>query len=114
MKILLVDDSEDQLHLNIMVVEKEFPEAEIITADDGLNALKVFDDDIDLILTDLQMPYVNGDELAQELRHRGSKVKIVLLSSTPEDARNKENFNLIMRKILLVTDFHKIKEMYAS
>ena len=52
-------------------------------ARNGQEALKVFDqhgDAIDLLLTDLRMPYMGGVELAQTLRARRSTLKLICVS----------------------------------
>ena len=52
----------------------------------GQEALKVFDqhgDAIDLLLTDLRMPYMGGAELAQHLRARRKTLKLICVSGYP-------------------------------
>ena len=55
-------------------------------ARNGQEALKVFDqhgDAIDLLLTDLRMPYMGGIELAQTLRARRKTLKLICVSGYP-------------------------------
>ncbi len=55
-------------------------------ARNGQEALKVFDqhgDAIDLLLTDLRMPYMGGAELAQTLRARRKTLKLICVSGYP-------------------------------
>lgn len=55
-------------------------------ARNGAEALKVFDehgDAIDLLLTDLRMPYMGGAELAQHLRNRRKTLKLICVSGYP-------------------------------
>src|SRR5918996_1737474 len=52
-------------------------------ARNGQEALKMFDqygDSIDLLLTDLRMPYMGGAELAQHLRARRKSLKLIAIS----------------------------------
>lgn len=55
-------------------------------ARNGQEALKVFDqhgDSIDLLLTDMRMPYMGGLELAQLLRARRVTLKLICISGYP-------------------------------
>ena len=52
-------------------------------ARNGQDALKVFDqhgDSIDLLLTDMRMPYMGGAELARQLRARRRTLKLLCIS----------------------------------
>lgn len=55
-------------------------------ARNGQEAIKVFDkhgDGIDLLLTDIRMPYMGGTELAQVLRARRHSLKLLCISGYP-------------------------------
>jgi len=55
-------------------------------ARNGQEALKVFDqhgDSIDMLLTDIRMPYMGGAELAQHLRARRRTLKLLCISGYP-------------------------------
>jgi CheY-like chemotaxis protein len=55
-------------------------------ARNGQEALKVFDqhgDTIDLLLTDMRMPFMSGGELAQHLRTRRRTLKLICISGYP-------------------------------
>jgi CheY-like chemotaxis protein len=54
------------------------------TAPDGRAALEIVDaDQPDLILSDLQMPHLDGHGLVHEVRRRGRTMPIVLMSADP-------------------------------
>ena len=58
-------------------------------ARNGQEAMKVFDqhgETIDLLLTDLKMPYMGGAELAQHLRSRRKTLKLICVSGYPAAA----------------------------
>lgn len=58
----------------------------VLEAKNGQEAMKVFDqsgDTIDLLLTDLRMPYMGGTELVQHLRARRSTLKLICVSGYP-------------------------------
>jgi two-component system, cell cycle sensor histidine kinase and response regulator CckA len=58
----------------------------VLEARNGQEALKVFDqhgDTIDLLLTDMRMPYMGGAELAHHLRARRLSLKLICISGYP-------------------------------
>jgi len=58
----------------------------IVEARNGQEAMKMFDqhgDAIDLLLTDMRMPYMGGAELAQHLRGRRKTLKLICISGYP-------------------------------
>jgi CheY-like chemotaxis protein len=57
---------------------------EVVTANDGAEALeRLIDTTVDIVITDLEMPRVNGYELIENLRHRAStqEVPVVVLTT---------------------------------
>jgi DNA-binding response OmpR family regulator len=61
----------------------------VYEARNGQEALKMFDeygDGIDLLLTDIRMPYMGGTELAQHLRARRKTLKLICISGYPGTA----------------------------
>jgi two-component system, cell cycle sensor histidine kinase and response regulator CckA len=55
-------------------------------ARNGEEAIKLFDqhaDSIDLLLTDMRMPYMGGAELAHNLRERRKSLKLICISGYP-------------------------------
>lgn len=55
-------------------------------ARNGQEALKIFDrhgDTIDLLLTDMRMPYMGGAELMEQLRRRRQTLKLICISGYP-------------------------------
>jgi CheY-like chemotaxis protein len=58
-------------------------------ARNGQEAMKVFEqhgDSIDLLLTDMRMPYMGGAELAQHLKARRQSLKLICVSGYPGGA----------------------------
>jgi two-component system, cell cycle sensor histidine kinase and response regulator CckA len=58
----------------------------VYEARNGQEAMKVFDqhgDTIDLLLTDMRMPYMGGAELAKQLRARRRTLKLLCVSGYP-------------------------------
>jgi two-component system, cell cycle sensor histidine kinase and response regulator CckA len=60
----------------------------VLEASDGIEALEITDrleGEIDLLLTDVVMPRMNGRELADEMRLRHPETKILFTSGYPAD-----------------------------
>ena len=58
----------------------------VYEARNGQEAIKIFDqhgDTIDLLLTDMRMPYMGGAELAHQLRGRRRTLKLLCISGYP-------------------------------
>ena len=68
--ILIIDDEKNYL---VILEALLSPEGyEIITEDDAINALRLIrETDLDLIITDMKMPGMNGIELLEESKKTG-------------------------------------------
>ncbi|HEY7139515.1 MAG TPA: Hpt domain-containing protein, partial [Methylomirabilota bacterium] len=81
-RVLLVDDSVSVRRFVAQMLEKGG--FEVVTANDGAEALeRLTDTTVDIVITDLEMPRVNGYELIEALRHRASTqgVPVVVLTT---------------------------------
>jgi two-component system cell cycle sensor histidine kinase/response regulator CckA len=58
----------------------------VVEAVNGLQALRVFDHTVDLLLTDMRLPYVAGPELVKRLRERRPALKVLSISGYPLNA----------------------------
>ena len=86
MRILIVDDSSTMRRIVSNIVNQFGVEKDsICEADDGLRALNLSkQNQYDLIITDWNMPNLNGLELVQKLRAEGSNnrgTKIIMLTT---------------------------------
>ena len=64
----------------------------VLEADSGMRALEIFSDhdgSIDLVISDVVMPEMDGPTLLKELRKRGVTTKIIFISGYAEDAFQK-------------------------
>jgi CheY-like chemotaxis protein len=82
-RLLVADDSETVLLMLQRRLEMEG--YEVVTATDGLEALERMKElapkEPDVILLDAMMPNMSGTEVLEELRGKGSKVPIVMISA---------------------------------
>jgi CheY-like chemotaxis protein len=79
--VLVVDDDPDALELFSLVLEQAG--AEVTRADNGLTALQVVSErHPDLVITDIEMPRMNGVELTRQLRNRSATKAIPIVIVT--------------------------------
>lgn len=84
---LLYAEDDDIVRMTTMCVLEEFFE-NIIVAVDGEEALELYNDnEIDIIITDISMPKLDGMELVKRIRKKDQVVKIIVFS-----AHNEKNF----------------------
>src|SRR5262245_44575131 len=79
--ILLAEDEGVVRNLVRLMLSKEG--YAVLTANDGQEALEIcakFADPIHLLLTDVNMPRMNGMELAERVREHRPETKIVIMS----------------------------------
>jgi two-component system, OmpR family, alkaline phosphatase synthesis response regulator PhoP len=79
-KILLVEDEENlALGLEYNLTEEGY---EVILARDGKQAIKFFDENnFDLIVLDIMLPYFNGFEIAKHVREKHPQMPILMLTA---------------------------------
>ena len=82
MKILIVEDDKI-IREGISEYLSEFGYI-IIEAKDGREALSKFNNDINLIILDIQIPYVNGLDVLKEIRKK-SKLPILILTAFSDE-----------------------------
>ncbi|MBJ6725584.1 response regulator [Geomesophilobacter sediminis] len=78
--VLVVDDDPFTAEMTGMILEE--PEYEIILANSGMEALGILasDPEVRIVISDLNMPSINGIQLFLALRERGFSVPFVLLT----------------------------------
>jgi two-component system cell cycle sensor histidine kinase/response regulator CckA len=87
--ILLVEDEEGLRALNARgLVSRGYT---VLEAGNGVEAIEAFDKhgDVDLIVSDVVMPEMDGPTLLKELRRRDPDVKIIFVSGYAEEAFSK-------------------------
>jgi signal transduction histidine kinase/CheY-like chemotaxis protein len=84
-KILVVDDN----HTNLSILQRQFESWNLkpVTAESAAEALVILqkNKDIDLVITDMHMPVMDGAMLAKIIRDEYNHLPIILLSSVGED-----------------------------
>ena len=83
MKFLIADDHELFLQGLEFVLHKEFPQAEIMLANNYVSVFEVLEkhNDFDLILTDLAMPGANWFEAISKIHNMCSETPVIVISA---------------------------------
>jgi signal transduction histidine kinase/DNA-binding response OmpR family regulator len=99
-RVLIVDDN--FTNRTILKNQMEHWQLSPVLAASGVEALNILatDSHYDLILTDMQMPFMDGIRLSGEIRERHPRIPIILLSSVGDEYKkhNHQLFSAIMTK----------------
>jgi two-component system sensor histidine kinase/response regulator len=89
MRILVVDDNETNLKILVSLLERwSFVSKTEMSGYAALDLLQT-DNSFDLVITDMQMPEMDGIMLAKEIRSRSLNLPIILLSSVGLESKVK-------------------------
>ena len=92
MKLLVVEDEASIAEVVIAYAKREGYDT--VYASDGLSALEIFDDDdIDLVILDLMLPKLNGEEVCRRIREKSS-VPIIMLTAKSSESDVVEGLDL--------------------
>ncbi|RJF76641.1 PAS domain-containing sensor histidine kinase [Rhodopseudomonas palustris] len=117
--ILLVEDEEGLRSLNARGLRSRG--YEVIEASNGIEALEEFDANggaVDLVVSDVVMPEMDGPTLLKAMRGRNPDLKIIFVSGYAEDAFEKslpenEQFAFLAKPFALSALVAKVKETMA-
>jgi YesN/AraC family two-component response regulator len=80
--VLLVEDEVIALKLLATILAKRFPGAALYSAVNGKAGLELFKEhQPDIVITDINMPEMNGTQLARTIRMINPRVKIIVLTA---------------------------------
>ncbi|MCI8465108.1 MAG: response regulator [Lachnospiraceae bacterium] len=102
-KIMIVDDEEEVRKAIVKKMDWESLGFEVVAdAENGIEALEKAETlDLDLILTDIKMPFMDGLELGRKLQKRHSHIKLILFSGFDEFEYAKEAIRLNVMEYVL-------------
>lgn len=83
--ILVVDDDQEILEFYRVALEKG--NYNILTAENGRKALEICEkENVNLILLDIQMPDLSGDEVQKCIKEKGNKIGIIIVTGLRKEA----------------------------
>lgn len=115
LKVLFVEDEEDLLKIISDALDKLG--ANYLSATNGLEALEILEKnpDIDVVVTDINMPYMNGIEMIKTMKERGIDLPIIIMSAHTEKEYISEAKEYGVEEYLLKPfDFIKFIELITS
>lgn len=115
LKLLFVEDEEDLLAIISDALTKL--QINFLTATNGLEALKLIDEhnDIDVLITDINMPYMNGLDLIKNLQDNGLFMPVIIMSAhTETEYINKAKEYGVEEYLLKPFDFIKFIELITN
>jgi hypothetical protein len=90
-RVLVVDDEEDMLWMLQRNLNKGMQDVEILAAKSGEEALAVLSDKIvNLVITDINMPGMNGLDLLIEINNRYPQTGVIIMTAYPSNAYKNE------------------------
>jgi DNA-binding response OmpR family regulator len=94
-KVLLVEDDGDSRELLAELLEAEF---DVRTAPDGIAGLQAFEaEHPDVVVTDESLPGMLGTELAQRVKEREPRARVILVSGYTQ-VQGAEHCDVVLRK----------------
>ena len=85
--ILIVEDDHAAIEILSMMIKKKFPDFEIHSAEDGVKGVESFKRfRPDIVLTDVNMPEMNGMDMAAEIRSMEPATKFIVLTAYNDPA----------------------------
>jgi two-component system, cell cycle sensor histidine kinase and response regulator CckA len=118
--ILLVEDEEGLRALNARgLISRGY---NVIEAGNGVEALEVLQREgghVDLVVSDVVMPEMDGPALLKELRQRNAEIKFIFVSGYAEDAfqkslPNSAEYNFLAKPFTLKQLVAKVKETMSG
>ena len=90
----------------------------VYEADSGVSALKVLEDNeahIDLLISDVMMPLMDGPTLVRQIRETDKELKVIFISGYAEDALDDnimdKDFNFLSKPFSLKQLAEQVKEV---
>ncbi|MHA2495843.1 MAG: response regulator, partial [Candidatus Hodarchaeales archaeon] len=94
-RILLVDDDEKLLEVTQRYLKRAEPTLTLITSSSAQDALQVLQNDhFDVVVSDYQMPTMNGLDLLQKLRGEGNDIPFVMFTGKGREEVAMQALNL--------------------
>ena len=92
-KILVVDDNKAFLKLMVGRLNKTYSDARFYRADSGEEALQLVENNtINLVISDFNMPHMNGFDLLIEVKKIKPEIKVIIMTSYSSPELHKEAF----------------------
>jgi DNA-binding response OmpR family regulator len=96
LNILVIDD--DKNMRNLISIYLTTAGYDVVTAKDGEEGIRRFDESsFNAVITDLIMPYCNGNDVARYVRNAGRNIPVIGITGTPWEMDN-SSFDIVLNK----------------
>jgi predicted regulator of Ras-like GTPase activity (Roadblock/LC7/MglB family)/DNA-binding response OmpR family regulator len=90
-RVLVVDDEDDMLWMLQRNLNKGMSDVEVLAASSGEEALAVLSDkEVNLVITDINMPGMNGLDLLIEVNNRYPDTGVIIMTAYPSNSFERE------------------------
>jgi len=112
MKLLIIDDNLEVLEVTMTLLEHLGHT--VVTALGGKSGIEKFEsEDFDIVITDIIMPDLDGERVAEYIRGSGKKSAVVGMSGTPWEV-NRDQFDAFLSKPFSIMDvFNCIEDLWV-
>ncbi|MBU1113165.1 MAG: response regulator, partial [Candidatus Omnitrophica bacterium] len=111
LKVLVADDEDPLRKLVSMVVTRSYQQqgVELLQAANGQEALDIFAEnpDVALVVSDINMPKVDGHNLARTIKESNPRIYIILMTGNPDEeqrAKKEAIADLVLSKPFRISD----------
>jgi two-component system repressor protein LuxO len=99
-KILVVEDEEELLKIYGAILNEGGYDVDLVST--GADALKkATEGGYSLLMVDIKLPDVMGDEIVKELRTKGDETPIIIVTGYPSLSRSIDTLDLGIHEILI-------------
>jgi YesN/AraC family two-component response regulator len=85
-KLMLVEDDNEARKVTGLIMARKFPDIAIFLAENGSMGLELFKEHLpDIVMTDINMPVMDGIRMASEIKAIKPDTKFILLTATSKD-----------------------------
>jgi len=101
--IAIVEDEEDILTLFTEIIrENGYPVIGFANPNSFVEYIRIYRDEIDLILIDYKLPQMTGCELAEKIVEIDPRIKMILITAYDDIVNNTLNLELIRKPIKII------------
>ncbi|UFS69982.1 response regulator [Geomonas sp. RF6] len=80
--LLMAEDDLDTRDIILRMIARKFPHCTVYAADNGREGLDLFrKHSPEVVITDINMPFMNGIEMTREIRSLGEKAAFIILTA---------------------------------
>ena len=102
LRVLYVEDNRDARESTLGMLDSFFSDIVVgVDGEDGLDKFNNSKESFDIIITDVNMPKMNGLEMIKKIREKDNNVYIVIISAHKESGYLKESMSVGANEIML-------------